>query len=198
MAESGPEQALDVVRRDIVPAFEGGGRLGGEEQHDLGPGAGSKKEFGGLASGDSQLDDVAPDLLVDGDRPDLLLAFGDGRGVQHRLQPGGDRILELDAPVPPVDDLQLLLRGGVIEHHLEEEAVLLRLRQRIGALVLDRVLGRQHQEGIGQPDLLAFEAHPALLHRLEQRRLDLGGRAVDLVCEEDVGEDRSLTDAEGP
>ena len=31
-----------------------------------------------------------------------------------------------------------------------------------------------------------------LLHRLEQRRLDLGGRAVDLVGQDHVGEDRAL------
>ena len=36
-----------------------------------------------------------------------------------------------------------------------------------------------------------------LLHRLEQRRLRLGRGPVDLVGEHDVGEDRSLDEAEG-
>jgi hypothetical protein len=38
--------------------------------------------------------------------------------------------------------------------------------------------------------------HLLLLHRLEQRRLRLGGRAVDLVAEDDVGEDRPLAQHE--
>ena len=32
--------------------------------------------------------------------------------------------------------------------------------------------------------------HLALFHRLEQCRLHLGGRAVDLVGQNDIGEDR--------
>jgi hypothetical protein len=37
-----------------------------------------------------------------------------------------------------------------------------------------------------------------LLHRLEQGALDLGGRAVDLVGEDEVGEDGPALDVEGP
>src|SRR4029079_874985 len=42
----------------------------------------------------------------------------------------------------------------------------------------------------------AANRHLLFLHRLEERRLHLGRRAVDLVGENDVGEDRSLLDAE--
>ena len=61
---------------------------------------------------------------------------------------------------------------------------------------LHRVLGCQDHEGIGQPKGVARNRHLALLHRLEQRRLHLGGRPVDLVGEHDVGEDRPLVDPE--
>ena len=43
---------------------------------------------------------------------------------------------------------------------------------------------------------LAVDGHLALLHRLEQRRLGLGRRAVDLVGEQEVGEHRPLAQRE--
>jgi hypothetical protein len=79
---------------------------------------------------------------------------------------------------------------------LQEEAVQLRLRQRVGALVLDRVLRGDDDERLGQRSGLALDGDLALLHRLEQRRLRLRGRAVDLVSQQQVGEHRPLAEAE--
>ena len=39
---------------------------------------------------------------------------------------------------------------------------------------------------------MALDRHLLLLHRLEERALDLRGGPVDLVGQEDVGEDRAL------
>ena len=44
---------------------------------------------------------------------------------------------------------------------------------------------------------LLADRHLALLHHLEQRRLHLGGRSVDLVGEEEVAEDRAELGLEG-
>ena len=44
--------------------------------------------------------------------------------------------------------------------------------------------------------MLPAGGHAVLLHRLQQRRLRLGRRAVDLVGEHDVGEDRPVDEAE--
>jgi hypothetical protein len=79
----------------------------------------------------------------------------------------------------------------IADAELEHEAVDLRLRQRIGALLLDRVLRGEHEERPRQRERLAAQRDLMLLHRLEQRRLDLGRRAVDLVGQHDVGEDRA-------
>ena len=79
---------------------------------------------------------------------------------------------------------------------MHQEAVELRFRQRIGALLLDRVLGREHHEQVRHLVGLAGDRDLALLHRLEQRRLHLGRRAVDLVGEHEVGEDRPLLELE--
>ena len=74
---------------------------------------------------------------------------------------------------------------------LEHEPIELRFGKRIGAFELDRILRRQHEERIGQRPRLAERRHAPFLHRLEQRRLGLGRGAVDLVGQQQVGEDRA-------
>ncbi len=43
---------------------------------------------------------------------------------------------------------------------------------------------------------LAVDADPPLLHRLQQRGLGLGRRAVDLVGQHEAGEHRAVAEAE--
>ena len=51
-------------------------------------------------------------------------------------------------------------------------------------------------KGSGQRMRLALDGHLALLHRLQQRGLGLGRRAVDLVGQQQVGEHRALAEPE--
>ena len=88
------------------------------------------------------------------------------------------------------------LGGQIIEHGVEEEAVELRFRQRIGAFELDGVLRGQHEERRRQLVVIAAHRAGELLHGFEQRRLRLGRRAVDFVGQQNVGEDRAGN--EGP
>ena len=90
----------------------------------------------------------------------------------------------------------LLVGGRVAEAHPHQEPVELGLGQRVGALVLDRVRGRQHVEGVGQGERLALHGRLPLLHRLQQRRLGLRRRPVDLVGEHQPGEQRTATELE--
>src|SRR2546429_7202025 len=64
------------------------------------------------------------------------------------------------------------------------------LRERVGSFLLDGVLGREHEKRLAQKERLSADRHLLLLHRLEQRRLDLGGGAVNLVRERQVREQR--------
>jgi hypothetical protein len=105
-------------------------------------------------------------------------------------------VLQRVAVALVVDDLQLVAELRVTERGLEEEAVELRLRQRERALVLDRVLGREDDERLGQAPRLAVDRDLPFGHRLEQRRLRLRHRTVDLVDENDVGEDRPRPELE--
>ena len=75
-----------------------------------------------------------------------------------------------------------------LDEEFEEEAIQLRFRQRIGAVVLDRILRGEHEEGQGQWMRLAGDGHGFLLHRFEQRGLRLWGRAIDFIREQHVAE----------
>ena len=90
-----------------------------------------------------------------------------------------------------LDDGHLVAVGRVVDDELEHEPVDLRLGQRIRALGLDRVLRREHQERRRHLMGVVTDRDLTLLHHLEQRALHLGGRAVDLVREQEVAEHRA-------
>lgn len=80
---------------------------------------------------------------------------------------------------------------------LEQKAVQLSLRQRIGALLLDGVLGRHHRKAGAERVGDAVDRHLPLLHGLQQGRLGLGRRAVDLVGQQQLAEHRTARQGEG-
>ena len=87
-------------------------------------------------------------------------------------------------------DSVLIVRVGVAEVQKEKKPVELRLGKRERALELHRVLRRDDDEGIRQGMRGLVDGDLALLHRLEERRLRAGRRAVDLVDEHDVRRER--------
>src|SRR4051812_23977342 len=94
-------------------------------------------------------------------------------------------------PVPLLDeDLHLVVDARIAERGLEQEAVELRLGQRKRSLVLDRVLRREEQERVVELARVPVDGDLLLGHRLEQRGLRLRHRAIDLVDEYDIREDR--------
>ncbi len=129
-----------------------------------------------------ELHDVLGDRRVDEPAPALALQRAQLLGRGHRGDAG------LGDAGDAVDDHELLFLGGVADQHFHHEAVDLRLRERVGALGLDRVLRRHHQERLGHAVRLARDRDLILLHHFEKRALHLGGRAVDLVGEQQVRE----------
>ena len=81
---------------------------------------------------------------------------------------------------------------------LEQEAVELRLGQRVRPLHFQRVLGGEDEEGRPQEVRYAADGDRRLLHRLEQGRLGLRRGAVDLVSKQEIREDRSGLEHEPP
>ena len=120
-----------------------------------------------------------------GNGADDFLEGDDRRAVAHALDRRGlvrGRALY---------DLLLLVRRGIADEGVQQEPIFLRLGQRIGSLLVDRILCGQHEEGRFERIGLAAGGDLDLLHRLQQGRLRLGRRAVDLVGQDDVGEDRT-------
>ena len=70
---------------------------------------------------------------------------------------GSQRLLLLLARDPALQHVPLLAGGRVAERDPQQEAVELRLRERVGALVLDRVGGGEHVERRGQREGLALD-----------------------------------------
>ena len=95
-----------------------------------------------------------------------------------------------------LDDSLLDVTRRIQHGQLHQEAIELRLGQRIGSLRLDRVLRRDHDERRGKRARDAVDGHLMVLHGLEQRRLRLGGRAVDFVSKEKLAENRTRDERE--
>ena len=185
-------------RHVVLPAEPGEGAAGLEEG-ERGAGRGAEIEVtlagAGLGEGGGAADqgeDVAlhgrgdVNAIHVGPQREEFLAAG-GRG-EHGL---------LRDLAPALHHGGFLLGAGILDDELEEEAVGLGLGQRVGALLLDGILRGHHEERLGQRVRAAADRHLALLHGLKQRALDLGGGAVDLVGEDEVGEDRAAVRAEG-
>ena len=129
---------------------------------------------------------VGEDVGIDGHRTGGLLQPREFLGPQHVAQ-AGYRVFHQLA----LHDLLLVVLGRVVQGHAHAETVELRLGQRVGAVVLHRVLGGDDEERPRQRVGCAVHRDLPLVHGLEQARLGAGRGAVDLVGEHHVGEDRA-------
>ena len=129
-------------------------------------------------------------------------AFADRRAAHQALRRhqlgGGHRRLRLDFAVAGRldEDAALGVAVGIADVDLHQEAIELRLGQRVGAFLLERVLRRQNMERRRQVVARPSDRHVAFLHRLQQRRLGARAGPVDLVRHQQLGEDRPLDEAE--
>lgn len=67
-----------------------------------------------------------------------------------------------------------MLRLGITDLDEEHEAIELRFRERIGAFLFDRVLGRHDQKKFRQRVSDPTDRHLPLCHGFQQGRLNLG------------------------
>ena len=185
--------------RHARPAIEQRPCFGAQHEVLHGPGAGAPTqpflhELRTARLGDAGLADEVegvPDHLIrDRHFADERLDFEDFPAAEDRGEFFHGRTGR------PPGDFELLIVRRVVHEHLEHEAILLRLGQRVGAFLLDRVLGREDEERTAQ-----FMSDPAdgdlsLLHRFEQGRLRLRRGPVDFVREDDVREERPIKETE--
>src|SRR5690606_17006726 len=110
---------------------------------------------------------------------------------EHRLH--GPQIVYVAAVMKLRQDTNLLLKRGIADLDLEEEPVELRLGEPVRPLLFDRVLRGDDEERTAELVGHSIDGDLAFLHHLEECRLSLGGRAVDLVDQDEVAEDRTMT-----
>ena len=96
----------------------------------------------------------------------------------------------------PPGHLELLLEIRIADEDLEHEAVLLGLRQRVGAFLLDGVLRGKDEERVGKGVPHPSHRHLPLLHGFQQSGLRLGRRAVDFVGQDHIAEQRPFKETE--
>ena len=189
--EDGRGDGLDVVRKHVVAPVGKRTRFRDAQQGDPGPRARTQVQPLVASRRADEVDDVPAQARLDKDARRLLDHVGDPGRVRHRLEVLERRVARLLGQHP-----RLLVRLRVADVEPHREAVELRLRQRVRALVLDRVLGRHDHEGPAQRVADAVDRDLILLHALEERRLRLRWGAVDLVDEEKVREDRARPELE--
>ncbi len=95
------------------------------------------------------------------------------------------------------EDAAFVFFARVADLDVQQEPVELRFGQRVRALLFDRVLSRHDHEQIVECVTAVADGDLPLLHRLQQRGLHLGRRAVDLVRENQVVKQRPFTKLEG-
>ena len=183
--QHGLGEVLHVVGQCVVAALQQRAGLRGAQQHEAGAGLAPSSTRGS--------DRVRPSSATTYWRSAVRGVHAQRRvlgGEQRRRV--GDGLERRDAVAVLVRGQHVRLARGrrVAERQAHGEAVDLRLGQRVGALELDRVLRREHDERPGELVRVDVDGDPALLHALEQAGLRLGRRAVDLVDEHDVREDR--------
>src|SRR2546425_503345 len=187
MGQGGHRDRLHVVWRHEVAARHGRASPGGFQEGEGAPRACPDFDLAVGAGARDDVDHVPFDRGIDVDVFDRGLERAHLRRRRHRL----DRGIVRPAFPSPLEHFDLLLAARIAYIDLQEEPVDLGLRERVRAFVLDRGLGRDHEERWVEAERLALEGRLSLLHRFEERALRLRRRAVDLVRQEDVREDRA-------
>ena len=95
-----------------------------------------------------------------------------------------------------MDDSLFHLTRGIPDPDTQGEAVELVLRKEVCALELEWILGRDDQERLFEPHGPPVYADLGLVHRFEQGGLGPWRGPVDLVGQDDVGEDRAPLELE--
>ncbi len=192
MGQNRDGQPLHVVGDAVGPAGQERRGLGRPEEGTGGAGAGPEGEGVAAAGGLGDGHHVPHEGRVHLDPLGRLLEPADLRGGEDRRQ------VREDAARLPGDDLPLGLGRGVADVDPHQEAVHLGLGERMGPVILEGVLGRDHHEGSGERVGLVIQRDLRLVHRLQQAGLGLGAGPVDLIGQDDVGEQGARLELEGP
>src|SRR5579884_156384 len=193
MPQNGRSQCLDIVRLDEVAALKRGMRLRRVQQMQRAARAYAQGQGRQMTRGADQIEDISLDALIHVD-----VAHSGLHGLDFRkLHDGRDAVYRAHVQLA-VENALFGIAVGITDGDARGKAVQLRFGQRIGTGKLDIVLRGDDKKRIGQRVGQAVDGHLPLLHALQQRGLCLRRGAVDLVGQDDVGENRAGTYLEVP
>lgn len=182
---------LDHFRGDELPALEECHDLGNFHEGERGAGAGRELDLGVATGGGDQCDGVVAQLIAE---TDAAGGVGDGENFltgQDRAH-GGERM-----GFTLIGENSRFFGSADVAHAAAHgEAVHLGFRQGVGATEFDGILGGDDEKEAVEIVAGALDGDLALAHGLEQGALGAGRGAVDLIREEDIGENRAGMEAE--
>ena len=183
-------EIVDVVGDAVAPSAHESARAGRLAERHGSAGRRAEREDGRRARREDERLEIAEERVLDRHAVHLTLERDETRGIED------DRNVSRGVRVALEKEAHLDLRRRVADAEAEDEAIELRLGQRVGAGEVLRVLSRDDEERVRQRIGDAVDRDLLLVHRLEERGLCSRARSVDLVGQEHVREDRSLTKGE--
>jgi len=188
VAQDGRRHEFDVLKAGVRALVYEGAGPGGGCKGERGAGAGSILDvLAGIrltgVGAVNEARDIVGDHFGQEDAASESEHATEGIGIHDGLHFG------LRSEFAVIDDT---FEGANViagDFELEEEAVELSFRERVGAFQFDGILGGENEEGIWKGMGLAKDRHATFLHRFEKRGLRFGRGAVDLVRKDDVCED---------
>src|SRR5699024_4882042 len=182
--QHGFAEGPDVVGDHVVAPVGGRPGLGAAHQRQSAADGGSQGDLRGVPGGLGEAGDVTEHGGVHVHTGGEGGHIGHGTGGDHRGQ-GGGAVLHGGAG----EDLHGGVLVRVAQGGAHQEPVQLGLREAVGTGLLDRVLGGEHDERRRDVVRLPVDGDASFFHHLQQRRLSLRRRAVDLIGEYHGGED---------
>src|SRR6266516_1241499 len=197
MTKHRPSHVAHVIRgREIAPANGGEGFRTQQERYGR-AWAGAVVDKGMRARAPNNIDKVGADARFHMSIMHIKTAARDGLGIGERSYVNLIQPARVEARVPVGYHLLLVFGFGIAEEDLQQETIKLSFGQRVSSFVLDWIFGCQNREDRRKLIALAVNRYLALLHRLEQRRLRFRWRAIDLIGQQYVSEDRAASQVEG-
>src|SRR6266851_3880352 len=186
--ENGNGEMFEVVGEAIVAAVEKGAGLRGALEHECAARADAERKLFTLARA---IDDLERVIVQAG------VYFDVCNGVLHgeNIADIRDRIERIERIIANALAENFLFRfvGGIAHFDAHQETVELRFRQRIGAVMLDRILRGDDEKGLWKRERFAVHGDLRFVHGFEKSGLRARRGAVDFVSENDVGENRAGT-----
>src|SRR5882762_2792315 len=186
--ENGNGELFEVVGEAIVAAIEISAGLRGALEHERAARADTQSEVLTLARAVDDLESIVVEAGVDFDVRD---------GVLHgqHIADIGDRVERIEWIIAHALAKNFLFRfvRGIAHFDAHQKAVELRFRKWISTVMLDRILGGDHEKRPRQRQSFAVNRDLRFVHGFEKRGLRARRGAIDFVGEDHVCENRAGT-----